>query len=148
MWDDVVIGSGDKGCSAIKVFGIGDENNVSQNSVSYWVSNCYLGMGMTIFKNTEEGRKLAQMIEEKRGSGGNPVVAARSPAEQRDTGEAQERGHEGAGRRLRKWAREQGSGSARSAGRLGRESRAAPRPVSGLVGCTGRAELQRVAGTP
>jgi hypothetical protein len=69
MWDDVVIGSGDKGCSAIKVFGIGDENNVSQNSVSYWVSNCYLGMGMTIFKNTEEGRKLAQMIDEKRGSG-------------------------------------------------------------------------------
>lgn len=69
MWDDVVIGSGDKGCSATKVFAIEGDHCVSENSVSYWVGRCYLGLGMTIFKNTEEGRKLAEMIAAKRSSG-------------------------------------------------------------------------------
>lgn len=62
----MVIGDGEKGCSASKVFELGGDHYVSHNSVSYWISRCYLGMGMTIFKNTEEGRKLAQMIAEKR----------------------------------------------------------------------------------
>lgn len=67
MWSDVVIGSGSKGCSAIHVFAIEGEHNVSENNVSYWVARCYLGMGMTIFKDTPEGKALKGMIEAKCG---------------------------------------------------------------------------------
>lgn len=62
MWDDVVIGQGDKGCSAIKLWEGQAGHSISQNSVSYWVSNCCLGTGITIFKNTEEGKQLKEML--------------------------------------------------------------------------------------
>jgi hypothetical protein len=64
MWDDVIIGDGDKGCSATTVFAIRGEHHISQNNVSYWISNCYLGLGMTIFKNTAEGKQLRKLIDE------------------------------------------------------------------------------------
>lgn len=63
MWDDVTIGKGVKGCSAITVFAIKGKHNISENYTSYWVSNVYLGLGMTIFKNTDEGMHLTSMIE-------------------------------------------------------------------------------------
>ena len=66
MWDDVIIGTGNKGNSAIHVFEVnGDDHRISQNSVSYWISDVYLGMGMTIFKNTEEGQQLTAYIKNK-----------------------------------------------------------------------------------
>ncbi len=65
MWDDVIIGKGDRGCSAIRVFAIEGEHSISENSVSYWVSDLYLNMGMVIFKSTEEGRQLAQFVSNK-----------------------------------------------------------------------------------
>lgn len=59
MWDDVVIGSGDKGCSASSAFAPAGVNNVSQNNVSFWIHPAFHGVGgMTIFKNTPEGECL------------------------------------------------------------------------------------------
>lgn len=62
MWDDVIIGSGNRGSSACHVFAIKGDHNISDNQVSFWVSKVYLGLGMTIFKNTREGQKLSKMI--------------------------------------------------------------------------------------
>lgn len=63
MWEDFVIGKGNKGCSAIKVFEITGEHGVSQNSVSYWISDCILGLSGTIFKDTREGKCITNMIK-------------------------------------------------------------------------------------
>jgi len=65
MWDDVVIGKGNKGCSAILCFQIEGNHSISENSNSYWISDVYLDMGMTIIKSTREGRKLKSMIDKK-----------------------------------------------------------------------------------
>lgn len=65
MWDDVIIGTGSKGNSATRVFEIEGNKNISENSVSYWIGECYLGLGMTIFKSTDEGMRLSQLINER-----------------------------------------------------------------------------------
>ena len=64
MWDDVIIGKGPKGRSAIRVFSIKGDHSISQDSVSYWIGHLYLGAGMTIFKDTEEGRQLTKLVGE------------------------------------------------------------------------------------
>jgi hypothetical protein len=64
MWDSVIIGSGSKGNSAIKVLSLKGDHSISENSVSYWISDLYLGLGMTIFKDTDAGKKLSRLIEE------------------------------------------------------------------------------------
>lgn len=66
MWDDVIIGTGHKGSSAYVVFAIKGDHHVSQNNVSYWISDVYLGLGMTIFKYTKEGEALTKMIQEEK----------------------------------------------------------------------------------
>ena len=65
-WDDVVIGSGLRGNSAMVCFDIGkcEKHGISENNSSYWISNCVLGLGCTIFKNTKEGKKITKMREE------------------------------------------------------------------------------------
>lgn len=64
MWDDAIIGSGKKGSSAINFRDIGSDGcNISQNDVSFWISRVYLGMGMTIMKDTPEGIYLEEMLE-------------------------------------------------------------------------------------
>ncbi len=63
MWDDIIIGKGEKGCSAIRIFKIEGNHNISENRVSFWISNCFLDTGMTIFKDTKEGQQLSKMIE-------------------------------------------------------------------------------------
>jgi len=65
MWDDVVIGTGDRQCSACKVFHIEGDHSISQNSTSYWISDCILKIGMTIFKSSPEGQELNAMIKDK-----------------------------------------------------------------------------------
>jgi hypothetical protein len=65
MWDDIIIGDGNSGCSAYRIFKVEGEHSMSQNSVSFWLSDVFLGIGMTIFKDTEEGKVLTKMIEEK-----------------------------------------------------------------------------------
>lgn len=66
-WDDVIIGIGERGCSATRVFDIEGEHSISHNDNSYWINDVYLGLGMTIYKNTDEGQKLIQMIQDKVG---------------------------------------------------------------------------------
>lgn len=65
MWDDVSIGTGHKGSSAYRVFAVPGEHSISENTVSYWISDVYLGLGMTIFKYTKEGEALTKMIQDK-----------------------------------------------------------------------------------
>lgn len=67
MWDSVIVGVGSKGCSACKVFAIEGDHYISENNVSYWIRGLYLDLGMTVFKNTEEGARLTQMINDKDG---------------------------------------------------------------------------------
>ena len=58
MWGDVIIGTGKKTHSAIRVFSITGEHSISENSQSFWISDAYLGIGMTIFKDSPEGMEL------------------------------------------------------------------------------------------
>lgn len=68
-WDDVVIGTGNKGnfavaCHRIKRNGQSD-THISQNLVSFWISDLYLGCDITIMKNTPEGLALRTRLESK-----------------------------------------------------------------------------------
>jgi hypothetical protein len=63
MWDDIIIGQGNKGNSATHIFKIKGEHSISHNGVSFWIHDAYLGMGMTIFKDTIEGRMLTAAVE-------------------------------------------------------------------------------------
>lgn len=61
MWDDAKIGKGEYGCSAVKIFSI-SKGNVSENRVSYWITDCICEMGMVVMKDTREGQKITDMI--------------------------------------------------------------------------------------
>ena len=67
MWDDVIIGTGNKGNSAtaLRAFGV-YRSGISHNAVSYWISDCYLDTGVTIFKDTDEGKALSKLLAENR----------------------------------------------------------------------------------
>lgn len=62
MWDDVVIGTGDRGNGAITLKSGENRFRISQNKTSFWISNIYLGMDATVFKNTPEGEELKKRI--------------------------------------------------------------------------------------
>ena len=67
MWDDVEIGgkgTKDFGNSAVKIFGIEFEH-LSENQVSYWISNCVGGLGLRVMKDTKEGQRITKMVDEK-----------------------------------------------------------------------------------
>jgi len=67
MWDDIIIGeskSKSQICSAIKKFDI-SVDNISENGESYWISNCILDTGMKIYKDTPEGKKVEELIQNK-----------------------------------------------------------------------------------
>ena len=67
MWFDyLVIGKGEKEGGATLVTSLGEGHHISENRNSYWISDAYLGVYMTIFKNTKEGMKLGNMIETKK----------------------------------------------------------------------------------
>jgi hypothetical protein len=65
-WDSVVIGRGDKGCSATLALSLPNGGSISRNGVSFWISDVYLGLGMTIFMGTTEGDRLVQMLSAKK----------------------------------------------------------------------------------
>lgn len=65
MWDDIIIGKGDGGVTTTHVFEIEGEHSISRNRVIYRISDCFLDTGMTIFRDTKEGKKLDEMIEKK-----------------------------------------------------------------------------------
>ena len=66
MWDDVVIGEpAQKICSAVIVTlrePVPRGFTVSENQQAFWITNVYLDIGMTVYKNTEIGEQLAQEI--------------------------------------------------------------------------------------
>lgn len=65
LWDDIVIGSGNKGNTAICVRNVAKAGYISHNAVSFWVSDAYLDTGMTIFKDTPEGKHLQMLLDNK-----------------------------------------------------------------------------------
>lgn len=72
MYDDVIIGSGDRGNSAITVFEEG-RLYISHNRTSFWIRGCYLDINMTIFKDTDAGTTLQHMIPDLRDDPGKIV---------------------------------------------------------------------------
>lgn len=59
-WDCLIIGKGKKGTSATK--SRNDLEHISDNSISFWISGTETFCGMTIFKDTKEGKKLESMV--------------------------------------------------------------------------------------
>lgn len=76
-WDDVVIGDGEKLSSAAHISGLTGSVRVSQNRSAYWVSDAYLGLGMTVYKDTPEGKELARMIQNAKGEPADSVQTQR-----------------------------------------------------------------------
>lgn len=65
MWN-ITIGCGNHGNSSIIIQEYRDGDfSISQNGVSYWVSNGFMRFGAVIFKNTETGENIKKMIENK-----------------------------------------------------------------------------------
>lgn len=66
MINDIVIGCGIQGNSAIVVSGYKDGHfSIAQNGFSYWISNAFMSFGAVIFKNTDVGQNIKSMIEKK-----------------------------------------------------------------------------------
>lgn len=65
MWDDFKIGQGDSGNMANSIDVEDNGYSISQNSVSYWISDLILGLGGRIMKDTDEGREIAVFVENK-----------------------------------------------------------------------------------
>lgn len=71
MWDEVIIktrsGFQETGVTTIKTFDIPGDHGISDNSRCFRVSEYKpFRFGMTIFKDTTEGKKLTKMIEDKK----------------------------------------------------------------------------------
>jgi len=68
MWDDIIIKKEDsnleKLSSAYTLLGT-SEFHISENSSAFWISGNFLGIGMTIYKDTKEGIKLGKLIKVK-----------------------------------------------------------------------------------
>jgi hypothetical protein len=62
MWDDVVIGESKSERSHIAVHSTEFPSNISHNFEAYWIKGCILGFGMTIYKDTAEGRKIKAFL--------------------------------------------------------------------------------------
>ena len=66
MLREFKIGEGDNGCSSVVIFGIKDDedNNISQNSVSFWIHHTIFDCEIIIMKNTKEGQILQKKIKD------------------------------------------------------------------------------------
>lgn len=62
MWNDIIIGKGDKGCTAHLLRNLDNGGHISDNHVSFWISGAFLDTGITIFKNTDEGKELQRLL--------------------------------------------------------------------------------------
>lgn len=63
MSNDVIIGEGNKGNSAVKIWSCDTNHTISENAKAYWISDCILNIGMIIFKDTKEGKELANLLQ-------------------------------------------------------------------------------------
>lgn len=62
MWDDVIIGK----LPERRVCGARSHHihkNISINSQAYWISDLVLGLGMTVYRDTPEGKKIEKLLE-------------------------------------------------------------------------------------
>ena len=67
MFKEIVIGTGIKGNTAIGITGYySGSPSISQNRNCFWISSLYLGISMTVFKDTPEGIELADMISKEK----------------------------------------------------------------------------------
>lgn len=71
MWDNIIIGKGDKGCSSYKPFDIEGEHSISDNRASFWINHNFLKtgieIGITLMKDTDEGMELQKLVDDKVG---------------------------------------------------------------------------------
>jgi hypothetical protein len=69
MWDDIIIGKGEKLCTAYKCWVHKNPEwcNVSENRSAYWITmpQFFNRKGMTIYKDTKEGEKIKQLLADK-----------------------------------------------------------------------------------
>ena len=63
MYYEVIIGQGVKVTTAIHVFELKGKHSISHNYSSYWISDLIFDCHMVIFKDTDEGKLLTNMIE-------------------------------------------------------------------------------------
>lgn len=63
MWDDIIIGKGEKLCSAVIHYSSRNTRiRISANRTSYWISGCVFDKGLTIYKDCKEGEKLTELL--------------------------------------------------------------------------------------
>lgn len=62
MWDNIIIGTGNKGNTAIRDYRIEGKHSISKGINAFWISSCVFGLGITIFYDTPQGRKLEKLI--------------------------------------------------------------------------------------
>ena len=63
MWDNFKIGEGETGTTA-RCIDTGDSKySISQNRVSYWITDLILGLGGHIMKNTPEGEEIKEYLK-------------------------------------------------------------------------------------
>jgi hypothetical protein len=63
IWDCVVIGKGEPGATTVMVYAPKLIDNISANDKIFRITNIVGKMGMTIFRNTKEGKKLEELIK-------------------------------------------------------------------------------------
>jgi len=66
MDKEIRIGKGLSGTTAFNMCLGKVKADVSQNTVSYWVSDGFLSTSMIIFKDSVEGKKLSKLIKSKK----------------------------------------------------------------------------------
>lgn len=72
MFDDIIIGEGNHGSGSIKLMDITEKtHHISQNGVSFWITHIILDMDMIVFKNTQEGIHLQELISRVKSSPSN-----------------------------------------------------------------------------
>lgn len=64
MFDDIKIGKGETGITTIKTFKIKGDHRISDNMVCFRCSDIFMGIGITIMKDTSQGKKLQKMVDE------------------------------------------------------------------------------------
>lgn len=69
MWNDIIFGNGEHYNSAYFVSSLVNENgsndhSFSQNSNSYWISDCIFDLSITVYKTSPQGIKIMKMIDE------------------------------------------------------------------------------------
>lgn len=63
MFDEIIIGSGPNRNSAYHLLDLPSSGHVSENDVAFWCSSVYLGFSMKVYRDTEEGRAIQEVLD-------------------------------------------------------------------------------------